>query len=53
MQNIVANRPKILQNNSKPAPEKKVGREKLAAVQPPFVAKTGRKKYLMKNMYFP
>jgi hypothetical protein len=39
----VASRPKILQNNSKPAPEKTVGREKLAAVRPPYFAKSGRK----------
>jgi hypothetical protein len=44
---------KITQNRSQ---KKIVGREKLAAVRLPFLAKsgrkTGRKKYLMKNIYF-
>jgi hypothetical protein len=49
----VASRPKILQNNSKSALEKKtVGREKLAAVGQPFFAKSGRKKIFYENHVF-
>jgi hypothetical protein len=39
----VASRPKILQINSKPAVEKTIGREILAAVRPPIYGKSSRK----------
>jgi hypothetical protein len=40
----VASRPKILQNNAKPAVEKKIDwRENLAAVRPLFLDKRDRK----------
>jgi hypothetical protein len=47
----VASRPKILQNNSKPAVEKIVCREKLAAVRPPFLGKSGQKNFAVKNWF--
>jgi hypothetical protein len=39
----VASRPKILQNKSKPAVEKIIGRENLAPLRPPILDKSGRK----------
>jgi hypothetical protein len=47
----VASRPKILQNKSKPAPEKTVGHEKLAAVQPPFLPKAAEKLFDEKHVF--
>jgi hypothetical protein len=56
MGGTAASRPKILQNNSKPAPEKNCWPRKIggrtAAVFGQKRPKTGRKKYLMKKHVF-
>jgi hypothetical protein len=51
----VASRPEILQNNTKPAPEKNGWLGKIASRMAQFsanVAENQPKKYLMKNVYF-
>jgi hypothetical protein len=49
----VGSRPKVLQNNSKPAKNKESDWQgKLAAIQPPFLDKSGRKKIFYDKQSF-